>query len=137
LSKVLGLFKKVILGVNITQYLVKSYFISISITALFIYMEVTKYSGADVNVIAEVSSRTTPSIGAILYCLLACVLFPFATIVWDDLITTITSGNILILPLPFMLIWKIFKVLVLYGFGPFVAPIGMIYIYFGNGYHRR
>lgn len=123
MNKFLGFFKKMFLGVN-TQYLVKSYIISIVLTTFFVYMKSTE------------SSTSAASFGAITYVLIACVLFPFATIVWDDLINTIMSGNFIILPLPIMLIWKFVKVLTLFLFSPFIAPFGMIYVYFSNGYHR-
>ncbi|ENQ3081034.1 hypothetical protein ACEOWG_004368 [Bacillus cereus] len=130
MNKVLSFFKKMLLGVN-TKYLVKSYIISITITTFFIYMKSMEDSSD------TLSNTTATSFLAITYVLIACVLFPFATIVWDDLINTIMSGNFIILPLPFMLIWKFIKILTLYTFSPFIAPFGMMYVYFSNGYHKR
>ncbi|MBE7106167.1 hypothetical protein FT637_25110 [Bacillus cereus] len=121
MSKIIDIFKRLLSGIN-TQYLVKSYIISIVVTGFFLYMNFTDGHSS--------SFMTT------VYFLLAGLLFPFATVVWDDLINTIMGGHFIILALPFMLMWKLFKIMVLYMFSPLIAPIGMIYIYIANGYHK-
>lgn len=115
----MNFLRKMYSGVD-TRYLIKSYFFSIIILILL-------FSSAD--------SHT--SLFAYIYVVICGLLFPFATIVWDDFIGTIMGNTILILPLPFMLMWKIFKILILFIFTPIIAPIGFIYIYIGNGYHKR
>ncbi|MFD0872171.1 Uncharacterised protein [Chlamydia abortus] len=122
MSTILGLFKKLFLGVN-TQYLVKSYLISIAVTGFFLYM----------NFEDQHSSSALLTV----YFLLAGFLFPFAAVLWDDLINTLMGGYAIILALPLMVIWKLIKIMLLYLFSPLIAPIGMIYIYFANGYHKE
>ncbi len=104
-----------------TQYLVKSYIISIIITGLIMY---------------NIDSFTNP-VFTVVYTSLAGVLFPFATIVWDDLSSTMMGNIKLTLSIPFVITWKIFKIMALYLFAPLVAPIGMIYVYLANGYHTN
>ncbi|MFJ7763885.1 hypothetical protein [Bacillus toyonensis] len=101
-----------------TQYLVKSYIISIAVSGFLLYIN-------------ELSSAQT------IYVLLAGFLFPFATIIWDDLINTLMGGHFIILPLLFMLMWKAFKILILYMLSPLIAPFGMLYVYIANGYYRK
>ncbi|WP_237741347.1 hypothetical protein [Bacillus bingmayongensis] len=72
-----------------------------------------------------------------IYVLLAGFLFPFATILWDDLINTLMDGHFIILALPIMVIWKLIKIFILYSFSPLIAPFGMLYVYISNGYHHR
>ncbi|SCM96465.1 Uncharacterized protein BWINRASL_03537 [Bacillus mycoides] len=110
--------KKMLNGVQ-TQYLVKSYIISFILTGLILY---------NVSFTYQVLST--------IHFLLACVLFPFATIVRDDLINTMMGNTEITVSIPFMITWKIFKVMFLYIFSPLIAPIGMIYVYLANGYHK-
>ena len=69
-------------------------------------------------------------IGNILFLGSSLVLFPFATIVWDDFINTMMNGYTITLPIVFMLIWKLIKIMILYFFAAFIAPIGVLYILF-------
>ncbi|MGH0595580.1 hypothetical protein [Bacillus pretiosus] len=114
----MNFIKKMLNGVE-TQYLVKSYIISVVLTALILFN----------------ASFSSPLF--IIHTLLACVLFPFATIVWDDLANTMMGGTMIILPLPIMLGWKVIKIILLFAFSPIIAPIGMIYVYLANGYHKN
>lgn len=103
--------KQLFAGVD-RQYLVKSYIFGMIITALAL-------SIAD-------------SMGKVIFCIVSFILFPFATIVWDDLMSTLMGGTVLILPLPIMIVWKMFKILMLYVFTILIAPLGMIYILYMN-----
>jgi hypothetical protein len=72
------------------------------------------------------------SLGILLFCGASLILFPFATVVWDDLISLMTGGMVFILPLPIMLIWKVIKIGLLYTFSIIIAPIGITYILLAN-----
>ena len=99
------------------QYLIKSYVIGAICTIIVWQLQ------------AQVGNH---SFGMILYFGISLVLFPFATIVWDDFIALMAGGMAFILPLPIMLIWKVFKIGLLYMFSVFIAPIGIIYILLAN-----
>src|SRR5699024_10036312 len=106
-------------GVN-TSYLVKSYFFSIIITYLIF-----------IGPIADIGSK-----GMAVYTIICGILFPFASIVWDDLTVIIMGDLVIILPWPIMLFWKALKLIFLFLFTPFIAPIGLIYIYIANGFYK-
>jgi hypothetical protein len=76
-------------------------------------------------------------LGLIIFCGINLILFPFATVVWDDLISLMTGGMVFILPLPIMLIWKVVKIALLYMFTIVIAPIGIIYILLSNKLRNR
>ncbi|MFP3721964.1 hypothetical protein SFC57_24165 [Niallia circulans] len=97
------------------QYLIRTYIISIICTYLFWQTQEANHT-----------------LGLLIFCGLNLILFPFATIVWDDFISLMTGGMVLILPLPIMIIWKLFKIAFLYIFTIVVAPIGIIYILLVN-----
>lgn len=106
-------------GVN-TSYLVKSYFFSIIITYLIF-----------IGPIADIGSK-----GMAVYTIICGILFPFASIVWDDLTGVIMGDWAIIFPLPIMLFWKALKLIFLFLLTPLIAPIGLIYIYFANGFYK-
>lgn len=64
----------------------------------------------------------------IIWLLVATIVFPLCNVVWNDLISALFGGFIVILPLPIMAFWKFFKYLMLWFVAPIVAPIGIIYI---------
>ena len=64
------------------------------------------------------------------------ILFPFAIIIWDvfleKVITLIFGESTFILPIYGVLIYKIFRILILYVCAFLVAPLGIIYVIIKN-----
>lgn len=112
------IFKRLFSGVQ-KEYLYKSYLISFLITALILICQVQ-------------SGFQEMSFIIWVWILGSFVLFPFSAIVWDDLINLLTNGTIFVLPGWLMVIWKLFKVMMLYTFSFVVAPFGIIYILIKN-----
>ncbi len=124
LKSIYYFIRKMFDGID-TTYLFKSYFFAALVFSFFLFS------------IFYVSEGSNVSIFFLMFLALSFFLFPFATIAWDDLITTLMSGHVLILPLPIMLIWKLVKIFTLFMFAIFIAPLGIIYIYFAKGHHRK
>lgn len=116
----MNIIKQIFASVN-GQYLFKSYFFSAILTILFFI----------------VFNSTQMPMMMYVYCLICGIAFPFAAIVWDDLIATIMGNIEITLPILIMLTWKFFKILLLYMFTPLIAPFGFLYIYIVNGFHKR
>ncbi len=92
LKTILNLAKKMIDGVD-RRYLIKSYIFGAFIFFMYLYVQMNT---GDFQFIV------------FMFFLMNFLLFPFATVVWDDLIDLLISGNIFILPLVFVIPWKIF-----------------------------
>ncbi|SMP57373.1 hypothetical protein [Anoxynatronum buryatiense] len=69
-----------------------------------------------------------------LFVIVSAALFPFSALVWDELMNLMMGGNFIILPLPIMLVWKLFKLLLLFLFAFIIAPVGIAYIAIRNKY---
>ncbi|AIC94443.1 hypothetical protein [Shouchella lehensis] len=121
MNTIFNFAKKMINGMD-RRYLIKSYIFGALIFSMFLY--VLMLTG-DFHFIV------------FLFFLLNFFLFPFATVVWDDLIDLLLSGNQLLLPILFVIPWKMFKMIILYMFAIVIAPIGLIYIYISNGYYKK
>jgi len=105
----LKLIQRIFAGVN-KSYLFKSYVISFIIGGFFLY------------------SGSFSDIVGVVWVIISTILFPFATIVWDDFINTMMNGYSFSFSIILMIIWKIAKVFILYIFAILIAPIGIIYI---------
>lgn len=104
-----------IMGAFTGEYLFKSYLISALI--LFII-----YKG-------EVYTETSHQV----YMIFCAVLYPFATIVWDEIIHALTNGTTLVFTgwgIILSFAWKILKCFLLFLFTPVIAPFGIIYLLF-------
>lgn len=100
------IINKIFQGVD-RRYLIKSYIFSIALTFLV-------FSGG-------------PSFPIVIVAILSGILFPFSALVWDSLIDLLMGGNMIILPLPMMVIWKIVKIAFLYGLAIF-RTIGTVLV---------
>lgn len=119
MESVTQFIRKIFSGVD-TAYLIKSYFVS------FVFLAVCLWA----------MNGQEAGLYMYTYVFVSFLLFPFSSILWDDLINTIMDGNTFILPIYFFVVWKIIKVTILYGFAVFIAPIGLIYVYVSNGFHK-
>lgn len=122
----MNLIKKMFAGVD-SNYLAKSYLISIAMLGLIIYS----------NAVGNTNESFGVQLFTWIYVILATLLFPFATVVYDDLINLIMGGHVIVLHVVIMLIYKMVKIGLLYAFAPIIAPIGFAYVYFRNGYHKE
>lgn len=108
------IMRRILSGVS-NEYLFKSYVVSAIVTAL-------------IFVSSMESIHDIWGMMALCLILVLFLLFPFSAIVWDDFIATMTRGTIIFLPIPIMLIWKLFKIVILYFLSWLVGPIGVLYI---------
>ena len=113
----MGFVKKMFQGID-QGYLVKSYLVGIFM--LFVVFQAGNHST-----------------GLTIYYILAFLLFPFATVAYDDLVNFIFKGQIFAFPILVVLCYKLTKIIFLFIFSPVIAPIGLIYVYFANGYHKN
>lgn len=116
MNRFLVLVKKLILGMN-SGFIFKSYIIS----GILFYFFIIK------------GAFCSPHFGSTefimtIWCLIATIVFPLCNVVWNDLMFTLFNGYIFAFALPIMLLWKLFKYIMLWIVAPFVAPIGIIYI---------
>lgn len=116
MNQVLKLVKKIILGMN-PSFIFKSYIISGILFYFFIIRGMSLSTHFRFN-----------DFIMIIWFLCSTLVFPLCNVVWNDLMITLFNGFIVVLPLPFMLLWKLFKYVVLWMVAPFVAPIGILYI---------
>ncbi|MEG2812809.1 MAG: hypothetical protein RR912_09920 [Clostridium sp.] len=113
----MNMVKKIFGSVDI-GYLIKSYIFSI----IMIYLCLN-----DID--------KSPSV--VFVAILNGILFPFSALLWDTLSDLIMGNNMIILPLPMMLVWKFIKIFLLYIFAIIIAPLGIIYIIIRNKYFER
>jgi len=62
------------------------------------------------------------------------VLYPYARFVYDSVVDFVMGNNIIIMPLPVMLMGKLFGILLCFMFALFIAPVGLAWLYW---HHSR
>lgn len=58
------------------------------------------------------------------------VLFPFSKLVWDELKGFALGQTMLVLPALFLYIAKLFVNVLLWGFAIFIAPVGILWVWY-------
>lgn len=104
-----------IMGAFTGAYLFKSYVIS-AVIGFIIFK-------------GDVYSQTSQQI----YVIVCVLLFPLASIVWDEIISALTNGTTFVLygwGILILWAWKIMKCILLFILTPLIAPIGIIYLSF-------
>ena len=67
-------------------------------------------------------------------CVLNTPLYPYSRFVYESIIEFIMGKNIFLFAAPLMLIAKLFTMLLCWNFAIFIAPIGLLYLYY---YHSK
>jgi len=62
------------------------------------------------------------------------LLYPYSRFVYERIIGFIVGENVFFVAAPFMLFVKLFTMLLCWAFAIFVAPVGLVYLYF---HHSR
>lgn len=109
--------KRIFGGIS-TQYMVRAYIIGAVIYALMIFIS-----------LQGEKDMATQSV-VLAYFGLCTLLFPFAKLVWDQLKGLVLGETFLILPIIFLYSAKLIVNLVLFSFAVFIAPFGIVFIWF-------
>ncbi|MCC0700333.1 hypothetical protein KGF42_13125 [Clostridioides sp. ZZV15-6383] len=107
-----SILKEIFVSLNM-KYLIKSYIISAVLTLIFL-------------------SSNIPSVGMFIIIMANAILFPFSALVYDDLFSLMMGNTLFIMPIVFIFLWKLIKVILLYTFAIFIAPLGIAYILIRN-----
>ncbi len=100
------------------SYIVRSYLIGLIFFALIVGMALS----------AETKNGTP--IGLIVFAVLNTLLFPFAKLIWDELRNLAFGNNVIFMNAIFLFMLKWFVNAMLWAFAIFVAPIGILYLWF-------
>jgi hypothetical protein len=98
------------------RYLARQLFFGVAMAALFITMMQRQPNGVGV--------------GGMLIFVVNAALYPYSRFVYESIINFIVGENFFLLPAIPMLIAKCFTMLICFAFALFIAPIGLVYLYF-------
>jgi len=72
--------------------------------------------------------------GALFYCLVNSLLYPYARFVYESIMDYIFGNNVFFVNAILMLVVKVFTMAMCWSMAIFIAPIGLAYLYF---HHSR
>ena len=116
LNSVVSSFKGIFSTISIS-YLVKSYLIAF--TFIWLYFQVASTQGEK------------------LYFILCGLLFPFATLAWDSIISFLFKGHVIILHVIVLIMWNLAKWMILFLVAPVIAPITILFLYIMKRFYSR
>lgn len=103
-----------------TQYFLRQLFFGVLIAAAILWMAAQGAKGIQVN--------------AVVYAVICTLLYPYSRFVYEQVIGFIMGNNVFFGNALVMMIAKAFTMVLCWAFSIFVAPVGLLYLYF---YHRR
>ena len=62
------------------------------------------------------------------------LLYPYSRFIYEEVVGFLLGDNVFFVNALFMLIVKLFTIILCWGFAIFIAPLGLAYLFF---YHRR
>ncbi|XUD41821.1 hypothetical protein IGL21_002488 [Enterococcus sp. AZ037] len=97
------------------SYLIRQYIFSGLLSALF-----------------YISSPSNASTSFYILLILSFLLYPFAMFVYDSLVSLLLGDNVWFVNGLWAVIWAVIKMFFIYIFSIFIAPIGILILYFQN-----
>ncbi len=99
-----------------TPYLIRQYFFSLLIGALIVFMVTDQ-------------GRTLHG-GTIILFSVCAILYPYSRFVYESIIRFVMGNNVLYVNAILMMAFKALTMLLCWFFAVFIAPFGLIYLYF-------
>jgi hypothetical protein len=102
-----------------TAYLIRAYLIA----AVFL--------GIIIVFAFNAASPDKPMPASVLvYTVICALLFPFAKLVWDEIAGLVFGKNVIFMNAILLLVLKVFVNMMLFCFAIFIAPLGILYLWF-------
>jgi|SRR3990167_10042483 len=108
------IIKKTFGGLS-AQYYIRQLFFGAIFSSLIIYMLISGNKPIEFTLIFLLAINT--------------FLYPYSRFVYESIVEFIMGNNVFFVNAIFMLVVKIFTMLLCWGFSIFVAPIGLAYLY--------
>jgi len=112
------IFRKTLGGLT-REYYIRQLFFGVLLSALMLFMS----SNGDIENI---------KIKMIIFVLISTFLYPYARFIYESIIDFIIGDNIFIHNAMFMLIFKFITMFLCWAFAIFIAPVGLLYLYYVN-----
>jgi len=79
---------------------------------------------------------TIPAV-VLAFALLCTALYPYSRFVYEGIVGFIMGSNVIAMPLPVMLIWKLLTMVLCWAAAIFIAPVGLAYLYWHHSRQQR
>lgn len=105
-----------------TAYYVRHFFFGALLTALLIYVSLNGQQPVD--------------IGFYFFAIINTLLYPYARFVWESCANFILGNNIMVVNVWLILLTRLFTIALCWCLAMFIAPVGLIYLYFHHEKNR-
>lgn len=90
--------------------------------------------GAAISIIFFLSTMKSIYFGAIFTLIINAVLYPYSRFIYETIVNYVMGNNKFLVDLKWFFIFKIITIVLCWGLAIFIAPIGLLYLYF---YHSK
>lgn len=104
------------------SYYWRHFFFGALLTALMIYV--------------SLNGNKPVQLGFYFYCVINTLLYPYARFVWESCVNFILGNTIFVANIWLMLLSKLFTIALCWCLALFIAPVGLIYLYFHHEKNR-
>ncbi len=122
----MSIISKVVGGLS-KQYYIRQFLFGCIFAVLFIYLAVHTYS-------SNINSSTLQLVISILFAIVYTLLYPYSRFVYESVVGYIMGDNVFFLNIFILMIFKFITMLLCWTFSIFIAPVGMLYLYY---YHTK
>ncbi|QXI31194.1 hypothetical protein [Pseudomonas vanderleydeniana] len=108
------------------QYYIRQFLFSLLFLAIVIWGVTNSKTGLTLN-----------SSLFILFSIVSCFLYPYARFVYESVVGYVMGNNVFFVNAIFMMVVKIFTMYLCWAFSIFIAPVGLLYLYFHHSRNAR
>ena len=131
----MGILQKTFGGLDKAYYF-RNLFFALILAAIFIGIQYSSHAAmVDRNITATASAEYSAA-NAFMYVFIAisALLYPYARFVYESIVNFIMDDNVFFINAFILLAWKFMVMMILFLFAIFIAPIGLLYLWY---YHNK
>ena len=102
-----------------TQYYMRQLFFGLVITGFIVFTLIDSNKSIDLSMVALLVVNT--------------LLYPYSRITYESIVEFVIGNNVFFMNTIFLLLVKMFTMIICWGFAIFIAPLGLLYLYFFHG----
>ena len=131
----MGILQKTFGGLDRAYYF-RNLFFAVILAGIFVAIQYSSHSAmVDRNITATASAEYgVANAFMYVYIAISALLYPYARFVYESIVNFIMGDNVFFINAFVLLAWKFMVMMMLFLFAIFIAPIGLLYLWY---YHNK
>lgn len=125
----MGILHKTFGGLDKAYYF-RNLFFALILAGIFAAIQYTSHE----MLVKRNAASSAANIAMYLYIAISALLYPYARFVYESIVNFIIGDNVFFINASILLAWKFMVMMMLFLFAIFIAPIGLLYLWY---YHSK